>query len=63
MATLAVILLGYRVGLLRAAERLTRGVLVATGAVALEYVVSIVLGFFGTAPSIGGEEAVPLCRF
>lgn len=45
--TLLMMLLAYSSGALRATPQFTRGVLAATGAVALLYLVEFVLGFFG----------------
>ena len=51
--TLAVLLLAYSSGLIRPSENFKLGVVAATGAVALLYLVSMVLGFFGkTVPFI-----------
>jgi uncharacterized YccA/Bax inhibitor family protein len=46
-ATLAVMLTAYRTGVIRATERFKLGVISATGAIALVYLISIVLSFFG----------------
>jgi uncharacterized YccA/Bax inhibitor family protein len=45
--TLAVLLLAYRSGLIRATENFKLGVVAATGAIAVLYLVSMGLGFFG----------------
>jgi uncharacterized YccA/Bax inhibitor family protein len=45
--TLAVLLVAYSSGLIRPSENFKLGVFAATGAVALLYLVSMVLGFFG----------------
>jgi uncharacterized YccA/Bax inhibitor family protein len=45
--TLAALLLAYRSGLVRATENFKLGIFAATGAIALVYLVSMVLGFFG----------------
>ena len=45
--TLAALLLAYRTGLVRATENFKLGVFAATGAIALVYLVSMVMGFFG----------------
>ena len=45
--TLAALLLAYRSGLIRATENFKLGVVAATGGIALLYLVSIVMGFFG----------------
>ena len=41
------LLLAYRSGLIRATEKFTLGIVAATGAIALIYLVSMVIGFFG----------------
>jgi uncharacterized YccA/Bax inhibitor family protein len=45
--TLACMLAAYRSGLVRATEKFKLGVVAATGAIALVYLVTMVLGFFG----------------
>jgi uncharacterized YccA/Bax inhibitor family protein len=45
--TLAVMLVAYRSGAIRATERFKLGVISATGAIALVYLVSLALSFFG----------------
>jgi len=45
--TLAVMLVAYRTGAIRVTERFKLGVISATGAIALVYVISIALSFFG----------------
>lgn len=51
--TLGALLAAYRSGLIRATENFKLGVIAATGGIALVYVVSFVLGFFGiTVPLI-----------
>ena len=45
--TLAVLLLAYKSGLIRATENFKLGVVAATGGIALLYLVTIVLGFLG----------------
>jgi uncharacterized YccA/Bax inhibitor family protein len=53
LGTLAVLLLAYSSGLIRPSENFKLGVVAATGAVALLYFVSMVMGFFGkTIPFI-----------
>ncbi|HUG54313.1 MAG TPA: Bax inhibitor-1/YccA family protein, partial [Vicinamibacteria bacterium] len=47
--TLAVLLAAYSTGLIRPSEKFKLGVFAATGAVALLYLVSMVMGFFGTS--------------
>lgn len=55
-ATLLVMLVAYRTGMIRATEKFKIGVVAATGGIALVYLVSIVLGFFGiTVPFIYGN--------
>ena len=51
--TLAALLLAYRSGLVRATENFKLGVFAATGGIALVYLISMVMGFFGrTIPYI-----------
>ncbi|MBP8125884.1 MAG: Bax inhibitor-1/YccA family protein [Aeromonadaceae bacterium] len=45
--TLACLLLAYRTGLVKATENFKLGVVAATGAIALLYVVNLVMGMFG----------------
>jgi uncharacterized YccA/Bax inhibitor family protein len=45
--TLAALLLAYRSGLVRATENFKLGVVAATGGIALMYLASFILGFFG----------------
>lgn len=45
--TLLAMLLAYRIGLVRATERFTLGVVAATGGIAFFYLLTLVLGFFG----------------
>ena len=47
--TLFALLLAYRSGLIKATENLRLGVVAATGGVALVYLASFVMGFFGTS--------------
>jgi uncharacterized YccA/Bax inhibitor family protein len=47
LGTLAVMLVAYRAGVVRATNNFTRGVVAATGAIALVYLVSIVVSIFG----------------
>ena len=47
IGTLFTLLLAYRTGLIRATENFKLGVVAATGGIAMFYLVSIVLGFFG----------------
>jgi uncharacterized YccA/Bax inhibitor family protein len=45
--TLVALLLAYRSGIIRATENFKLGIFAATGAIALLYLVSMVMGFFG----------------
>jgi uncharacterized YccA/Bax inhibitor family protein len=57
--TLAALLLAYRMGIIRATENFKLGVVAATGGIALYYLVSMVMGFFGAnAPLI--HSATPM---
>jgi uncharacterized YccA/Bax inhibitor family protein len=57
--TLAALLLAYRSGLVRATENFRLGIFAATGGIALVYLVSMVMGFFGrTIPYIHESGAV-----
>jgi uncharacterized YccA/Bax inhibitor family protein len=47
LGTLAVLLFAYSSGLIRPSENFKLGIVAATGAVALLYLVSMVMGFFG----------------
>ncbi len=59
MGTLAALLLAYRSGLIRATENFKLGIVAATGAIFLVYLVSMVLGFFGVqVPLIHGSGIV-----
>lgn len=49
--TLAVMLVAYRFELIRVSEKFKLGIIAATGGIALVYLVSMVLGFFGIHPS------------
>lgn len=54
--TLIAMLLAYQSGLVRATERFKMGVFAATGGIALVYLATLVLGFFGVqAPFIYGS--------
>ena len=54
--TLAAMLILYQTGLVRATEKFKLGVLAATGGIAVVYLISIVLGFFGiSVPVIYGS--------
>ncbi|NNM51201.1 MAG: Bax inhibitor-1/YccA family protein [Pseudomonadales bacterium] len=56
-ATMAVMLLAYSTGLLRATPGLVRGVVVATAGVAVYYIIAMVLGMFHIeAPLIGSNS-------
>jgi uncharacterized YccA/Bax inhibitor family protein len=53
------LLLAYRSGLIRASEKFTLGIVAATGGIALIYLVSMVIGFFGIQiPYIFGNGPV-----
>ena len=57
--TLVVLLLAYRSGLIAVTEKFRLGVIAATGANALFYIVEIVLGFFGVHfTAINGSGAI-----
>jgi uncharacterized YccA/Bax inhibitor family protein len=47
--TLLCLLLAYKFGLIRVTDKFRTGVIIATGAIALFYIVSMVLGFFKIA--------------
>lgn len=49
--TMAMMLFLYQSGLVRATEKFKMGIFAATGAIALVYIVSLVLSFFGVYPS------------
>jgi uncharacterized YccA/Bax inhibitor family protein len=51
LGTLAVLLLAYRSGLIRATENFKLGIVAATGGIAVLYLVSMVMGFFGRSIS------------
>lgn len=56
IATLLVMLVSYQAGWIRPTERFKWGVVAATGAIALVYIVSMVLGFFSiNVPFITGS--------
>jgi uncharacterized YccA/Bax inhibitor family protein len=60
-ATLAVMLVAYRTGLIRATEKFRLGVVAATGAIALYYVVGWVLSLFHVAmPFLQGNSTASL---
>lgn len=57
--TLAALLAAYSTGLIRATTGLRRGIVAATGGIALVYLASLVLGFFGIQiPGIFGSGLV-----
>ncbi len=49
VATLGVLLVGYRAGLIQVSSRFRLGVVAATGGIALVYFASFILGMFGVA--------------
>ncbi len=56
---LAALLLAYRSGLIRPSENVKLGIAAATGGIALVYLVSMVLGFFGKSiPAIHGSGPI-----
>ena len=55
-ATLAVMLVAYKSGFIRATEKFTRGILIATGGIALVYFVDIGLRFFGMSVPLINES-------
>jgi uncharacterized YccA/Bax inhibitor family protein len=60
-ATLATMLLAYRSGLIRPTERFKLGVVAATGAIALYYLVGLGLSFFGvTMPFLQGNSTASI---
>src|SRR6266568_2889261 len=60
-ATFAAMFLAYRSGLIKATEKFKLGVVAATGAIALYYVVGLVLSFFGVAmPFLQGNSTASL---
>jgi uncharacterized YccA/Bax inhibitor family protein len=60
-ATLAAMLLAYRSGLIRPTERFKLGVVAATGAIALYYLVGLGLSFFGvTMPFLQGNSTASI---
>jgi uncharacterized YccA/Bax inhibitor family protein len=60
-ATLAAMLVAYRTGLIKATERFKLGVVAATGAIALYYVVGLVLSLFGVAmPLLQGSSTASI---
>jgi uncharacterized YccA/Bax inhibitor family protein len=60
-ATLAAMLIAYRTGLIQATEKFKLGVVAATGAIALYYVVGLVLSFFHVAmPFLQGNSTASI---
>jgi len=60
-ATLAAMLLAYRSGLIKPTEKFKLGVVAATGAIALFYLVGFVLSFFGIAlPFLQGNSTASI---
>jgi len=60
-ATLAAMLLAYRSGLIKATEKFKLGVVAATGAIALYYLVGLGLSFFGVAmPFLQGNSTASI---
>src|SRR6266702_3662915 len=60
-ATLAAMLLAYRSGLIKATEKFKLGVVAATGAIALYYLIGLGLSFFGIAmPFLQGTSTTSL---
>lgn len=59
LGTLAALLLAYKSGLIRASENFKLGIVAATGGIAILYLVSMVLGFFGKSiPFIHGSGPI-----
>jgi uncharacterized YccA/Bax inhibitor family protein len=59
LGTLFCLLLAYSSGMIRVSENFKLGVVAATGGIALVYLVSMILGFFGhTIPYIHGNGAI-----
>lgn len=57
--TLAALLLAYRSGLIKATENFKLGIVAATGGIALVYIATIILGFFGVGiPYIHGSGPI-----
>jgi uncharacterized YccA/Bax inhibitor family protein len=60
-ATLAAMLIAYRTGLIKATEKFKLGVIAATGAIALYYVVGVVLSLFHVAmPFLQGSSTASI---
>src|SRR5215510_8807000 len=60
--TLVMLLLVYRTGIIRVTDKFRLGVVAATGAIALFYIVSMIMGFFGTRlfPSITASSPLSI---
>lgn len=59
LGTLVALLLAYRAGIVRATEGFKMGVMAATGGIAIFYLVTMVLGFFGVQfPMIYGSGPI-----
>jgi len=60
--TLVMLLLVYRTGIIRVTDKFRLGVVAATGAIALFYVVNMIMGFFGTRlfPSIATSSPLSI---
>ena len=57
--TLLALLIAYRAGVIRAAEKFKLGVVAATGGIAIFYLAQFVLGFFGVRfAAINGSGAI-----
>src|SRR5260370_9217593 len=60
-ATLAAMLIAYRTGLIKATEKFKLGVVAATGAIALYYLIGLGLSFFRVAmPGLSGNGTASL---
>ena len=60
-ATLAAMLVAYRTGLIKATEKFKLGVVAATGAIAIYYVIGLVLSFFHVAmPFLQGNSTASI---
>jgi uncharacterized YccA/Bax inhibitor family protein len=60
--TLVMLLLVYRTGIIRVTDKFRLGVVAATGAIALFYIVSMIMGFFGVRmfPSIAASSPLSI---
>jgi uncharacterized YccA/Bax inhibitor family protein len=58
--TLGALLMAYRSGVIRATENFKLGVVAATGGIALLYLLSFVLGFFGVPCDIDTKPLLPV---